>query len=165
MTKNKHAVVQGIVISRRNLIELIVVTILLALGINLVAGQLLALAIVGSSVLVLVGAILCIISVLYLTARLFGRRIKSYTYDAFIIYNKKNEIVPVPRYEFSEEVSNYIKGAFVENPALETVWKKEPLKDFSALDYAKDKSKRPKSGQLLTEAAEYFLLSSLYPPY
>ena len=162
MTKNKHAIVQGIVISRKNLIELIVVAILLALGVNLIASHILALAMVSPLATKLIGAILCFGSVLYLAARLFGRHAESRTYEAFLIYDKKkNEIISVPRYAFSEGIYTYMQGAFVENPALKTLWGKEPLKDLFVLGQTKDKRKHHKSAQLLSEAAEYFVLDRL----
>jgi len=164
ITKNKHAIVQGVVISRKDLIKLIVVAILLAFGVNLIAGYTLALAVLSPIVIVLVGAVLCFSALLYLTACLFGRRVESHTYKAFLIYDKKkNEIVPVPRYAFSEKIYKCMRGAFIENPALKTLWEKEPLKDLSTIDQIKieDKRKRQKSAQLLSEVAEYFVLSKL----
>lgn len=156
----KHPIVQGIISSRKNLIELIVVAIIIAFGINLIAGQLIALTVVNPLMTVLLGIILIFSSILYLATSLLGGRIKSHTFKAFIIYKvKKNEIIPVPRYEFSEEIHSYIKSAFGENPALNTLWKKEPLRDFHDRDQI-DISKH-KSAQLLLEATQYFLLSRL----
>ena len=101
MTKSKCAIVQGIVISRHNLIELIVVAILLAFGVNLIAGRITSSAILSSQLTLLVGIVLCLGSVSYLAVRLFGRRVESRTYKAFLIYDKKrNNIIPVPRYKF-----------------------------------------------------------------
>ena len=72
---------------------------------------------------------------LYLAVRLFGRRVESRIYEAFIIYNeKKNQIISVPRYAFSEGICRYIRGAFAENPALRTLWEKEPLKGLFSVD-------------------------------
>ncbi len=162
MNKNKHAIVQGIVIGRKNLIEFIVVAILLAFGVNLIAGHIFALTIISPLVTILVGAVLCFGSMLYLAASLFGRRVESRTYEAFLIYNKKkNEIIPVPRYEFSEDICEYLQGAFMENPALKTLWEKEALKDLSIPDQINNKRKYCKSVQILSEAAEYFVLDRL----
>jgi hypothetical protein len=164
MTKNKRAIVQGVVISRQNLIEFIVVAILLAFGVNLIAGHILASAVLSNLLTLLVGVVLCLGSVLYLAARLFGRRVESRTYEAFLIYNnEKNEIILVPRYAFSEGICRYIQGAFVENPALKTLWEKEPLKDLFAVDLAEATAthKPQKAAQLLSQAAEYFVLDRL----
>ncbi|MCK4797867.1 MAG: hypothetical protein KAT05_10815 [Spirochaetes bacterium] len=162
MQKNKynHTIVQGITSSHKSLIKLIVVAIILALGINLIAGQFIALAIVSPLVTVLFGLVLIFTSLLYLAVNLFGGRVKSHTFEAFIICNsEKNEIVPVPEYDFSEEVHSYIESAFGENPALKTLWKNEPLEDMPFGD--QEEISKYKSAQLLLEATQYFLLSEL----
>jgi len=85
-------------------------------------------------------------------------------YEAFLIYDKnKNEIIPVPRYEFSEDIYRYMQRAFVENPALKTQWDKEPLRDLFAvdLDEAAATRKPQKAARLISQAAEYFVLDRL----
>ena len=130
MAKNERAIVGGLVLNRKNLIELIVLAVLLAFGVNLVTGNILALTKLSSLVSISLGAGICAGSVLYLATRLFGKRVARHSYEAFLIYNeKKNEIIPVPRYEFSEDLHYYLKSAFVENSALKVLWGKEPLKD------------------------------------
>ncbi len=162
MNKSEYAIVKGIILNRKNLIEIVVVTILLAFGVNLLAGRVLALTALKPLLPILVGAILCLGSIAYLSARLFGRHIESRTYEAFLIYNKKKkEIIPVQRYAFLEGIHQYMVGAFAENPALKTLWENEPLSDFSVSDIVKDKHKRPRSAQLLSEAVEYFILDEL----
>jgi len=159
MNKDRYTIVQGIVISRKSLIELVTVAILLALGVNLIASYIITLPIFSHLVILLMGAILCFISMLYLlVSHLLGRRIENRGYKAFLIYNKKkNEIIPVPRYAFSEGIYRYMQSAFVENTALKTLWEKEPLRGLSV----GDQHKRNKSAQLLLEAVEYFVLSRL----
>ncbi len=162
MTKNKHkhGIVKGILITRKNLVEMIVVAVLLSFGVNLIASQIITFTIFSPIMAILLGVILCLISVSYLIVRLFGKRRESRTYKAFLIYNKKtNEIVPVPRYEFSEEIYQYFRCAFAENPALKTLWEKEPLKNI--LLNNGDNFKLRKSVNLLLEAVEYFVLDKL----
>lgn len=162
MQKNKynHTIVQGIKSSHKSLIKLIVVAIILALGTNLIAGQIIALAIVSPLVTVLFGLLLIFTSLLYSAINLFGGHVKSHTFEAFIVYNaEKNEIVPVPEYDFSEEVHSYMESAFGENPALKTLWNNEPLKDLILKDL--ETRSKYKSVQLLSEATQYFLLSKL----
>ena len=160
MTKNEHAIVQGIVISRKNLIELIVVAVLLAFGVDLIAGHIPNLLMLSPLATVVVGAVLCLGCVFYLAFRLFGKRVERRTYEAFLIYNQKeNKIIEVPRYSFSENVCHYMEYASVENPALKTLWENEPLEDKT--DSARVEIKHKKSAQLLSEMAEYIVLSML----
>lgn len=155
MTKNTRPIVQGIIVSRQNLIEFVVVAVLLAFGVDLVAGHILALAALSSRLALVVGVILCLGSVLYLAVRLFGRRVERRTYEAFLVYDKKrNKIITVPRYEFSEAICRYMSAAFAENSALKLLWDKEPLKDFLG-------DEPREAAQLLSQATEYFVLAQL----
>jgi hypothetical protein len=83
MKKRESSIVEGIVGSRRNVIEIIVVAVLLAFGVNLISGQI---PVSGSRGVAVAGFLLCIISILYLTFRLL--RIENRTYEAFFIYNR-----------------------------------------------------------------------------
>jgi len=157
MANNKHTIVENIALSRKNLIELILVAILLAFGTNLVAGQLVASSIFSPLARVLLGAILCLGSALYLATRLLIKRVERRPYQAFLIYEqKKNKIIEVPRYTFSEKVCHYMEYASAENPVLNTLWEKEPLE---GLRHSNNKS--PKSAQLLSELTEYIVLDML----
>lgn len=160
MTENKYSIIQSIISGHKNFIKLVVVAILLAFGINLISSQFVALTIFSPLVTVFLGLILCIISVLYLAANIFGGLIKNHTFDAFIVYdNEKNEIIPVPRYQFSENIYEYLEAAFKENSALKIIWEKKPLSGFFPGD-GTDESNQ-KSAQLVLEAAQYFLLNQL----
>lgn len=160
MTENKYSIIQSIIIGHKNFIKLVVIAILLAFGINLISSQFVALAIFSPLVTVFLGLILCVISVLYLAANIFGGLIKNHTFDAFIVYdNEKNEIIPVPRYQFSENICEYLEAAFKENSALKTIWERKPLSSFFQGD-STDESNQ-KSAHLVLEAAQYFLLNKL----
>ena len=160
MTINKYAIVHNILTSRKKIIEIIVVTVLLALGISLIGGQIITLRIFSPAMIISVGTVLCVISVLYILANLFVRHVENNTYEAFFIYSKKkNEIIPVPRYKFSEMIYEYLRGAFEENPALKTLWEKDSFNGL--LDIIMDRRKSLKSVQLLSEAVEYLVLDML----
>ena len=153
MTNKKSAIVEGIDISRKNIIEVIVVAILLAFSVNLIADQIQALAILSSLTISGIGVLLCIICVLYLISRLFC--CENQTCKGFFVYsNEKNEIIPVPRYCFSERLYEYLYGAFVENPALKAIWDREPLREIVG-------DRNQKSAKFISEAIEYFVLNLL----
>lgn len=145
MKEKESSIVEGIVVSRKNVIEIIVVAILLAFGVNLISGQIKgswSFHVASFGVLLLLG------SILYLTTRLF--RSENRTYEAFFIYNKeKNEIRPVPRYDFAESLHDYLHAAITEDLVIKTHWDREPL------------GEGPESVKLVTEAIEYFVLSQL----
>lgn len=139
--------------------------IFLVVGINLISSYI-SNYLVGSEQnsikLVIIGFFLCTPSILYFIKNILNKRKKYRIYEAFIIYDiQKNEIIPVQRYKFSEEIWDYINGAFVENPAFKEIWDRKPLKErvFSKSD--KGINHKQTAAQLLIEAAECFLLFNL----
>jgi hypothetical protein len=158
MADNKHNIIENISLTRKNLIELLVVAILIAFGTNLVAGQLISSAIFQPFFYILLGVMICLVSAIYLTTRLLSKRIESRGFKAFLPYNEKDKkLLVVPRYRFSEELSRYLDAAFTENPALKVAWDSESLRYISDSDGVKT----TKSARLLSEAVEYFLLERL----
>ncbi|MFL5590853.1 MAG: hypothetical protein ACJ8DI_24840 [Ktedonobacteraceae bacterium] len=144
--RDEDTVVRGVAISRKNLIELIVIAILLSFGINLIAGQILSWLNEKSFIVLLIGFFLCLVSIVYTLFSLFGSRTKSHTYEGFLIDGPaKNNITSVPGYELSEEVHDYLQGAFAENAELLTLWQE----------------RSGEKDRLLTEAIEYFILRIL----
>src|SRR6266481_7796561 len=144
--RDEDTVVRGIAISRKNLVELIVIAILLSFGINLIAGQLLGWLNEKPSIILLIGILLCLVAIVYTLLSLFGSRTKSHTYEAFLIDGPaKDNFTPVPGYELAEEVHNYLQGAFAENSALLRLWQEQPKE----------------ADRLLTEVIEYCILRTL----
>jgi len=161
MSTTNPTVIRSISIKRRSLIELIIVAILLAFGINLIVGQLINLSVLSPMQNVAIGVFVCFCSILYYIASLIGKRFVKRSYNAFFLYDKKkNDIIPVPRYEFSEYLYKYFKGAFIENSALKKLWNEKPIKDLQHADF-EGKDNRIQSVELILEAAEHFLLSRL----
>jgi hypothetical protein len=76
-----------------------------------------------------------------------------------LIYDIENKkIIPVPGYNFSEEIHEYLNAAFIEKTALKTVWEKSKL----GIDFDDNgKKTNNKSNQLIIEAVQYFLLQNL----
>jgi len=112
---------------RGEFLRVILIGSLLALGINLITSVLDK--VLGAQWLIItVGIVSTLLAILLLSLRIFGsRRIKK-TVKAIIIYNREtNEIEPIHKYEFSEEISRIFKALFQENPAFRTIWDKEPL--------------------------------------
>src|SRR2546425_9045829 len=111
--KDEDAIVRGAALSRKNLLELIVVAILLAFGINLLAGQFLSWLQEKPLLAFLIGILLCLFAIAYTLFSLFGRSTKQMSIEAFFAYNPIKKVpVRVTRYEFSENICEYIKAAF-----------------------------------------------------
>src|SRR5258708_12999836 len=103
--RDEDTVVRGIAISRKNLVELIFIAILLAFGINLIAGQVLSWLNEKPLVALLVGVLLCLASIFYTLISLFGSRTKSHTYETFLIDGPaKYNIPPMHSYHLAKQI-------------------------------------------------------------
>lgn len=161
MNQKKYNIVQDIEINRRNFIEIIIIAVLIAIGVNLITDSLLALK-MSSTLAISIGVLLCLVSILYIAIRFFGKRIKYCSFRAFLIYhNKKNEIIAVPRYRFSEKIHWFLQASFIENAALKKIWEKYPLKNLLYFKNEADFHDCWRCVQLVSEVTEYFMLNML----
>ena len=162
--RRETSIIRGAVIGRANLVELVVVTLLLAMGVNLISDHAVAAAGISHATALMIGLILCLASIAYLTARVFAGWTEARSYEGFVVYDKgQNQIIPISRYELGECVPAYLEAAFAENEALRTLWDREPLKDLSSFDRDSGTvTRKPvRSAHILSEAIEYFLLDKL----
>lgn len=162
--RGKSSIVRGAVIGRANFIELLMVALLLAMGVNLISDHAPALVGFDHVTALVTGLTLCLASIAYLGTRVFGGWREARSYQGFIVYDEsQNEVIHIPRYELGECIPMYLEAAFAENEALQTLWHKEPLRDvWSHETNSSTGVARPlKSVDLLSEAVEYFLLDEL----
>src|SRR3954447_22793571 len=89
--KDEDTIIHSIAISRKSLLELIIIAILLSLGVNLIAAQLLNWLNTNTLVIVLVGAFFCLLSIGYSVFSLLSIRTKQRTYEAFILWEEKTD--------------------------------------------------------------------------
>jgi len=163
MTSNRRPVIEGVVSSQKRIVELIGVAVLLAFGVNLLADSFIASGILGSLWIFIIGAAFCIASLVLLAVFLF-KRVDARHLKMFLVYDKEDKkIIPVPRYDFGDQISEYLKAAFIENPALKSQWEKEPLHELWDDDSDKEVQglNQALSAKLLIEAVEYYVLSLL----
>jgi len=120
----------------------------------------------NSTKLIIIGLLLCVPSVAYFTNGLVNKCKKNRSYEAFIIYDiQKNELIPIPRYEFSQRIWDYLNSAFLEDPALKDIWDKNPLEaidlESEHLESNKSNNKKYTASQLLKDSVECYLLYKL----
>ncbi len=157
-------IVDLILSSRSSLFELLMVAILLAIGVNMITNAIPIIAKLDPFKNLCIGCAFIFAAIIYFAFKLFGKRTFNREYEAVIIYDSKaNELVNIPRYEFTEEITHFFKGAFIENSALKIIWQKEPLSSIPEVLWKEENedAKRPKSMDLIAEAVEYFVLSKL----
>jgi hypothetical protein len=163
-----------ILLERTNLVNIIILTIVASLGVNLITSSVTELNITPFSVLI-IGIILTLISISYFIALVLGNRTKRRAYEGlFILDRKKKELITIPRYKFSETLSRCFHHAFVENHDIKLVWdksiptsrhsidkgdiweNKEELNDQAIKQFLNSPDKN-----LIKEATEYFLIDEL----
>jgi hypothetical protein len=141
--REEDSAIHGTAISRKAVVELIILAVLLSFGVNIVSGQLLNSLTKNSLLVFFIGMCLCIIPIVYALIEFFRKRKKRISIETFFTYNPlKVELVPVSRYKFSEELSDFFKAAFAENPAIKTQWEKQPLEPYGFILKKPDGSER-----------------------
>lgn len=164
MRQIKKGPLSDFLLGRASLVEIVIVAIFISFGVSIIAGSITLFKWFDLKVGILIGVGICILSVVYLTFRVFGNRTKRQRFNGFFVYSKKdNLIVNVPRYNFTEYVCEYLNSAFAENSALQIMWNKEHINTFLTFDKVKKQwiKKEPCAAKLLKESVEYYLLDKL----
>jgi hypothetical protein len=113
---------------RDDFVQVMVIAVLLALGVNLLAAALLSSIALTPALQWLLGGILTVLALTYLAGLVFGTRVIRRTFEGFLIFSDDLlNLVPVPEYEFSEHVSRALMAAITESRALRRIWEDEPL--------------------------------------
>jgi len=95
---------------------------------------------------------------MYFVFTFYRKRNHFFQYNGFFAYDiENNELISIPRYEFSKSLNKYIYAAFAENKAIRTLWDKEPL----SVLFSDSLKKEPRSFQLIRELMEYYVIRKL----
>ena len=76
------------------------------------------------------------------------------------VTRQDQQVIPIARYEFSEDFGRYLQALVAENKAFERIWADNPLTGF-AFEDGKAVVRTPPSSKLLREAVEYYVLNEL----
>jgi hypothetical protein len=137
--------------SRRSVIEIFIVAILITLGINLITSASFEIFTFENKdkVFFYTGITIVIISIPYFVLKILWKTSITKEFTGFIIIDKKTKMpVECDGYNYSEELRRIFEAGFAENKALEHIWTNESTK-FT------DRNK------LVIEATEYFLIDDL----
>lgn len=157
-------VVASILKSRGAVLELVVAAVVLALGVNLLATAIAHLFGTSNQAMLWTSVALVVVSLALIARRTIVSRSVSRSFEAFLCYHKKeNRLIEVPRYAFSENISNYLNGLFAENEAPKKLWDADPLSNTFKHDTKTGsfEKRATAAGQLIVEAVEYLLLEQL----
>lgn len=161
MKSDRPTLLAGALRDRASFTELLLVAVLLALAINLLAGALPNSLGWRASRVALLSGLLGLLAVASLVRRIYKQSEYRRLLEGFFVYHTPtNRIVEVSRYEFSEQLSSYLEGAFAENPALKALWDDQPLRrpQKQGDDAPEVSTSRSHAAALLREAVEYFLI-------
>lgn len=118
--------VKRVLQSRRNLCQLLIVAVLLALGVNLLSSWFAHEFTTKPWVIGVVGLLLIIIAGLYLVRFLIRESSVSQKFEAALIFDQKTKKhVTIEQNGFSEKFNKALRAIIVENKALKTAWESE----------------------------------------
>lgn len=137
---------------RASVIELLIVALVAAFGVNLASSFLVSW--IQEWITLMLGILLISAAILYLVYVRFRSETRRIRIQGFVVVDThKAELIEVPEYELASDAARYLAAAFKERPALQRQWESEPPTD----DYRFDSA--PGLGhKLMNELAEYLLL-------
>ncbi len=165
--KQNGKILQSLKKEIENIRQLIITSILLAIGVDsLATGLLVFLGIEQKAlILIIVGTVLSCAAIVYFLLTNISNLDKDVKFEGFIIYNNDTkELLPVSRYDISEDMVWYLNAACVENKALKTLWYSEPINNFKIVGGKPGQRAlaiSTHSGALLIELIEYCVIEQL----
>jgi len=160
--EEKDKIIKQNILSREVILEVILISIVISLGTNLIANSLWDLNKITNIFFFIIGTLIVIISSSMLIYKNFKKFSRSVTFKGFIIYDeKRNKLIDVDRYDLSYHISNYLKAAFNEDKSLKIIWKKVPLKKVFKHLLEKNKEYKTSAKEIISEVFEYIILDIL----
>ena len=163
----RHKVFSSLVNNKKDNYSLIMTSVLVAVGVNLLSTGIVDIfGFQYSEIIFIVLGILLSLGVIAWNALSKLRALNQTTkFKGFVIYDEDNhKIVDVPEYEISTDMAKYQQCASSENKAFEKLWNKDSISPFRAFDNKFDKKmsdSTTQSGTLFIELLEYCLIEKL----
>ena len=154
----------GVLKSRGALLRLLTTAIVLALGVNLIATYVATLSGMPQWGAGLIGLVLVIAAFARLVRDSFQTKEVSRTLRADFIHKvDENLLITIPRYRFSERLSQIVSGLFAENGAAKKVWDRDKIRCIYAIDSKSGQGRKhvPAANAIIVEALEYIVLEEL----
>lgn len=147
-------------------LELVLTTILIAAGINLIVlGISSLMPQVNTYISIIAGLILIALSLGFVLYSSFTQSCQKRIVNAVVIYNKENmSIVRVSNYHFSEDIYKYLNAAISEDSNIMGMWKQDELGMTNIFNNASPDATLiavSRSGAVLNQLIEYLVLKRL----
>lgn len=160
---SKPAPVSTLLQNRGALLQVLVAAVFLALGVNLLSTAITD-AIESKTALWGLSLLLLALSAFFVLRQMIPSRRTHQTMSGFLVFHaENNELIKVPRYEYSEKISGFVEGLFAENSAPKRLWDADPVHKAFELDAQTGtmRFRQTEAGQLIVEATEYYVLDAL----
>lgn len=146
--------------------ELVLTTVLIAAGINLVVfGICSLLPKTNGAIFIIVGSILVSISLGLILWRHFLQSCRKKIVTAALLYNKESKsIVNIPNYDFAEDIYSYLNAAISEDANIKGMWLQDELgltNIFNEISPTNTYIAVSRSGAVLNQLIEYLVLKEL----
>lgn len=163
----KHKIFSDYINLQKNNSELILTTILIAIGVNLLSSGITEIieGAYKAALMIISGLAICIIVIIRIICSKLKELRKTAHIEGFILYDSQSKkILPVPEYQVSNSLVRYLKCAFAENNSIEKLWNSDSINVFHT--DGKESSENPRlptsqSGKLLLELLEYCVIHKL----
>ncbi len=144
-SKESLAGIKDALTKRGELVHIIIIAAILALGINLLASVLFSQFSEKSNDPLWVGIVLIVSALSYLFIIVLRARYAFYKFESVIpIDESKNQVTVIPGYKLTEDIRRALDAAFLENEALELAWKSE----FEQSSQKEDKEESDRDNEL-----------------
>jgi len=147
-------------------LELVLTTVLIAAGINLIViGISSLIPQVNTYVSIISGIVLIILSLGFVLYSSFMQSCQKRIINAVVIYNKENmSVIRVPNYGFSEDIYRYLNAAISEDSNIMGIWTQDKLGVTDIFNNASPDATHiavSRSGAVLNQLIEYLVLKKL----
>lgn len=148
---------------KTNLLEVLIIAILLSLGVNLFSSGIAGYFNLSFVSLIFFGALLVFMGLIVLLRNAHPINSGEYNYEGVVCVEENTKtLLAIEGYDFTEEVSGYVKALCAENAAFHKIWVNESIgASFSYDDSKAIRGRKPKANDLLIEAMEYYVLNLL----
>lgn len=159
--KNKK--IADLLAFKTNLLEVLIIAVLLALGVNLFSSGVAGYFSISFINLIYWGILFLSLGLIMFLRNAHPINSGEYNFKGVVcIEDNTKNMLPIDGYHFTEKVSDYVKALCAENIAFQRIWDNESIGTNITYDGKKAiMLERPKANDLLIEAIEYYVLDFL----
>lgn len=153
---------EELISTRKNVFEIFVLTLVIALGVNLVSGSLSLIWSKSLYIQIVFSAVCISFGLAFLTGKILSSLTRVVSIEGVqLLDEKSNKIVEIERYRFSESSRDHMDSIFSENKAIKRLWESGSVAPSIRGEDGKYTRNVSQVHKLQREQLEYFILDSL----